>query len=297
MLTYSNDDTRDEYYRQRLVEVKVAKENADNAAVLSWLEGYEAMLLFGLANVLWFKTCAAFGIGQPESVEEKDYRDRLRLWLTEHMSIKNMQMFLKKFDSEKDGERRQDGNVWHAELIKLFYDDGTFGVAEVECKKTNEENIDIDIRLIDKDNPCEDVNIQAWYGMSRTGHKIRHMLHTGIAPDLDGFNWDNEHKALKHKINQLPKIGQNFVIHKSPSMALTHIKSHDLLTDYVCVLQVYDTHINCYCCSSFKYKATAQKIAKVLRLKLVPLEGDWPSKPDGMSNLAVATYGFDPLEP
>ena len=298
ILTDSVVGTREEHYRLKIREVEDAKRDNDNTAdVLSWLKGYEAVLLSALAAVLMYEMCDAFGVGKTESEEERACRDLLRCWLKEHMGIKNMGTFLQKFDSEKEGERRQDGNVWHAELIRLFCENGTFVVAGVECKIESRENIDIDIKLIDRDNPGEEVNIQAWYGMSETGHKIRRLLHTGTVPDLSGFNWDSEHEVLKDKIDQLPELGQNFVIHGAPSMSLAHVASHDLLTEHVCVLQVYDTHVNVYYRSSFKYKTTARKIANMLRPQMVILEDGWANEPGGISSLSAATYGFDPLEP
>lgn len=263
-LTGSYDGTKEEYYRQKIGEIEAAKKDASDL-VLDWLRGCEAILLLRLADVLWFQMSDRFGVGKTESEEEKVRRDLLRDWLKKHMNIKNMQVFLNKFDSEKDGQRRQDGNVWHAELVKLLYEDDTFTVDEVECKKVEDgETIDVDIKLTDKGNPDERVNIQAWDGMSRTGHGIRRMLRTGIAPDLSRFNWPDEYKDLRHKIDQLPKLGQNFVIQKTSNMSLAHVASHDLLTDSVCVLQVRDTHIDVYCLSSFRYKETARKIAKML---------------------------------
>lgn len=298
MLTGSYGGTSEEHYRQKIGEVEAAKKGASDL-VLDWLRGYEAILLLRLAHVLWFQMSERVGIGKTESEEEKVHRDSLRDWLEKHMDIKNMrQVFLNKFDSEKDGQRRQDGNIWHAELIKLLYEDDTFTVDEVECKKVEDEKtIDVDIKLTDKDNPDERVNIQAWDGMSGTGHGIRRMLRTGIAPDLSRFAWPDEHKVLRCKINQLPKLGQNFVIQKTSNMSLIHVASHDLLTDNVCVLQVRDTHINVYCLLSFKYKETARKIAKVLGREPKFFEDDWASGSDGMSKMLTASYGLDPLEP
>lgn len=297
VLTGSYGGAKEEHYRQKIGEVEAAKKGASDL-VLDWLRGCEAILLLRLADVLWFQMSERFGIGKTESEKEKVDRDSLRDWLEKHMDIKNMQVFLNKFDNEKDGQRRQDGNVWHAELVKLLYEDDAFTVDEVECKKVEDgKTIDVDIKLTDKDNPDERVNIQAWDGMSRTGHGNRRMLRTGVAPDLSRFDWPDEHKDLRHKIDQLPKLGQNFVIQKTSSMSLAHVASHDLLTDSACVLQVRDTHINVYCLSSFKYKGTARKMAKMLRREPKFFEDDWASEPDGMSKMSTASYGLDPLEP
>ncbi len=120
------------------------------------------------------------------------------------------------------------------------------------------------------------------------------MVNTGIPPDMSDFGWSKEHATLEYKINQLPKTGQNFVINKSPDTTLTYMKSYDLLTNRVCVMQVREHWVNVYHLSSFKYMETACKIIEMLRLKPVFLIDDWSSGPDGMSNLLAASYGFDP---
>ena len=295
VLTGSIEGTHEEHYRHKLDEVITAKSNTDNPVVLDWLKGYEAALLFRLGEVLQFQMFDAFGVGKIETIEEENIRDLLRQWLGNHIDIKNIDVFLHKFDNEKDGNRRLDGNVWHGELIKLFYEDGTFPIAEVEYKrKIKGKTIDIDIKLIDQNNIKEQINIQAWYGMSKIGHGIWRTLNTGTSSDMSGFTWSDEYATLQYKINQLPKRGQNFVINRAPNTSPTLISSHNLLTNRVCVMQVRDSHVNIHYLSSFKYKKTAHRIAEILGRKSVILEDDWANGPDGMSKLTAATYGFDP---
>ena len=290
--------TYEEHYREKIKECEVAKKNASEGVVLDWLKGYEAELLFRLGNVLQFQMFDAFGVGKTESLEEKDGRDSLRQWLGECKGVRNMSAFLKKFDSEKDGTRRLDGNIWHGKLIKSFYSDDTFLVTYVEYKRKREggKPIDVDIKLIDKNNPREQINIQVWEGTSETGHGIRRMMNTGIPPNVSGFDWPKEHTTLEYKIKQLPKTGQNFVINKSSDSTLSYIKSYDLLTNCICVMQVRESWVNVYHLSSFKYMKTARKIIEILGLKPVFLKDDWSSRPDGMNNLLAASYSFDPYK-
>ncbi len=152
ILSGSIKGTYEEHYRQKIKECEAAKKNANDNVVLDWLKGYEAELLFRLGRVLQFQMFDAFEVGKTESLEEKNERDSLREWLGECTGIRNMRAFLKKFDDEKHGNRRLDGNIWHGKLIKLFYSDDTFLVSYVEYKRKKKDgkSIDADIKLIDK---------------------------------------------------------------------------------------------------------------------------------------------------
>ena len=64
ILTGSVAGTREEHYRRKIREVEDAKRDNDNVVVLSWLKGYEAVLLSALAAVLMYEMCDAFGVGK-----------------------------------------------------------------------------------------------------------------------------------------------------------------------------------------------------------------------------------------
>ena len=48
--------------------------------------------------------------------------------------IQNLKILLHKFRCARDGRRRKDGNVFHTELVKMFYEQGgPLKVVAVEC--------------------------------------------------------------------------------------------------------------------------------------------------------------------
>ncbi|MYC78887.1 MAG: hypothetical protein F4W68_00005 [Cenarchaeum sp. SB0661_bin_35] len=273
----------EKHYKDRITEVEKAKSDTSNRWVLALLTGYESCLYSSIAEVLRFESCEYLGIGYDETPDEKAYRDGLREWLYAHKNIPHMDKLIQKFDTALNGNRRHDGNIWHAELVRLFHEDGTFTVEAAESDK-EEKQIAIDIKLLDKDNPDDIINIQAWHGMTGMGHHLRRFTNTGKHHPYK-FDWEEENKKLKKKIDKLPMQGQNFLIQKADQTALKYLTSYELLPDHVCILQVYDCGTHVYYKPSFKYKETVVRLAKILGKPYKIMEGDWSKKSDWLDRM------------
>lgn len=274
----------EKHYKDRITEVEKVKSGASDRWVLALLTGYESYLYSSIAEVLRFESCEHLGIGYDETPAEKAYRDELREWLCAHKNIPHMDKLIQKFDTALNGNRRHDGNVWHADLVRLFHEDSTFTVEAAESDKEDEGQIAIDIKLLDKNNPDDIINIQAWYGMTGMGHHLRRLINTGKHHPYK-FDWEEENKKLKKKIDKLPKQGQNFVIQKADQTALKYLTSDELLPDHVCMLQVYDCGTHVYYNPSFKYKETAVRLAKIFGRPYKIMEGDWSKKSDWLDRM------------
>ncbi len=271
--------------KDKITEIEKARETTNNRNALALLAEYESHLHSCIAKVFWVERCEYFGIEYDETPDEKAYRDKLREWLDAHRNIPCMKKLIENFDDVTDGQRRHDGHVWHAELVRLFYEDGAFTVEAAESDKVDERYIAIDIKLLDKDNPDDIINIQAWHGMTGMGHRIRYLFDTGVNRRPYNFDWEIENKKPKKKIDKLPKQGQNFLIQKADQTALKYLTSDELLPDHVCILQVYDCGTHVYYKPSFKYKETAERLAKILGKPYKIMEGDWSKKSDWLDRM------------
>ena len=226
-----------------------------------------------------------------ETVNESNRNDALELWMCRHLDrIQNLKILLHKFRCAKDCRRRKDGNVFHAELVKMFYEQGgPLKVVAVECDDI-EPGTDVDIRLGD------DIFIQAWRGKMPLDYELANMQLGRRAPiDID---WCEELKPVQKKLRQLPsKTGKGFVLNCVPdSHGFKPFPLHELCTERKCVMMMSEDKqcIDVYGTPDFMYRDEACQIARVLRRPLKFFLGDWNEMlAQGRDPISESAYGFD----
>lgn len=228
----------------------------------------------------------------PESCEERLHRDSLEQWLDDS-NIDGAGVLLGKLRASRDGPRRKDGDVFHAELVKLFHTDPDhiFKVAAIELSVEGSNSL-IDIKLDD------DIYIESWYGKTPYAHSVDENL-LGQTNGLEKLDWCIESKKIKDKMAQLPNEGAKcFLLEYNPGVALfvPYMYIRDALTTHKCYMVIYGDHINMYGNKNFEHKKEAHKIAKVLRLKPVPVWGNDSCGPNHMSSFTKQHYGYDPAD-
>ena len=230
-----------------------------------------------------------------ETVEEKNFRDSLDAWMSLHLNdIQNLKALLNKFRSARDGNRRKDGNVLHAYLVKKFYEHGGAPkVVAVECNDI-EPDTDVDIRL------DGDIYIQVWYGKMPAEDTLEDNLMRGVSGPMP-LDWCEELKPVLKKLKQLPsKTGKGFVVNVVPGIGgFVSPGLHDLCSERKCVMEINPNrlHINVYGKSCFGYRDEACQIARMLGKPLKFILGDWNEmQAQGRNLLGEAAYGFNVFE-
>ena len=229
-----------------------------------------------------------------ESDNERRFNDELEWWLNTHLDrIRNLRLLLHKFRCARDGHRRKDGNVFHASLVRLFYEyGGPLKVVAVECENTIESDTDVDIVL------SGDIYIQAWRGKMPLGHTIDWQRRSGDSTPLD-MDWCEELKPIEKKLQRLPSTGKCFVINCVPgTVAPPPSPLHHLCDERKCVMTMMafeeTPHIIVTGTSDFKYRDEACQIAKVLERPVRFVLGDWDElREQGHNPMLESAYGCD----
>ena len=226
-----------------------------------------------------------------ETAEEQNFRNSLEVWMELHLDdIQNLDELLYKFRFATDKNRRKDGHVFHAYLVKEFYEDkGTSKVIAVECNGI-EPNTDVDIVL------DGDIYIQVWYGKMPVGYAIEDRLMNKIDGPIS-LDWDEELKPVLKKLEQLPsKTGKGFVVNCVPGIGgPTSPELYNLCSERKCVMEMNPNrgHINVYGKSCFEYCNEARQIARVLNLPPKFILGDWKNvQKQNRNMLEESAYGF-----
>ena len=226
-----------------------------------------------------------------ETVDERNYNDALESWMGQHLDrIQNLQELLHKFRCSRHGRRRKDGNVFHAKLVRLFYElGGSMKVVAVECKGI-EPGTDVDIRLEG------DIFIQAWNGKMPLDHELPNIL-LGNSTLID-IDWCEELKPVLKKLRQLPsKTGKGFVLNRVPDIhGFKPSRLHELCSERKCVMMISGDkpHIDVYGTSDFRYRDEACQIARVLGWPLKFFLGDWNEmQAQGRDPIGESAYGFN----
>ena len=221
---------------------------------------------------------------------EERLGDLLVNWMEQRRSdIPNLVSLLDKFRKAKDGSRYKAGHIFHAYLVKKFYEnDGDLKITGVECNDI-EPKTDVDIRLND------DIYIQAWHGRMPVAASIGEYLAQKI-DDPPPLNWCEELRPVQKKLSQLPsKTGKGFVLNFVPGdISIPSPLLHDLCSERKCVMQISSNmhHIIVYGKSCFRYRAEACLIARALGRPAKFLLGDWKEiQSQGHDLLSEASYG------
>ena len=230
-----------------------------------------------------------------ETTDETAHNDELEHWMNQHINhIQNLEKLLNKFRDERDGQRRKDGHVFHAELVKCFYEqDSSLKVISVE-RNNIERDTDVDIELEDN------ILIQAWRGAMPLDHELGNIL-SGKRDRFD-INWCEELKPVLKKLRQLPsKIGKGFVINCVPNAnGFEPSPLYKFCTENKCVMMIRKDkpHIIVYGTSDFKYKDEACQIARTLGQPLRFLLGDWKElQAQGRDPIGESAYGINMSKP
>ena len=233
-----------------------------------------------------------------ESDDEREFNDELERWVGRHLDrIQNLRAFLHKFRCARDCRRRKAGNVFHAWLVRKFYEhDGPLKVVAVE-RQGIEPKTDVDIVLSD------DVYVQAWHGKISLGYTIDRQIWSGDNTPLD-MDWCEELKPVQKKLRQLPSnTGKGFVINFSPGMPPPpYLPLHHLCNERKCVMTMTkfngNQHIIVYGTSDFKYRDEACQIAQMLERPVRFVLGDWDELRKQKRNpMLESAYGHDPDQP
>lgn len=240
------------------------------------------------------------GWAQPgaESDDERKSNDELERWVDSHLDrIQNLRTFLHKFRCSRDGRRRKVGNVFHAWLVRQFYErGGSLRVVAVE-RNDVEPNTDVDIMLSD------DVYVQVWHGKVPVGYAMDQQMWSGDSTPLD-MDWREELKPLHKKLRQLPSnTGKGFVINFAPGMPPPpYSMLYQLCNERKCVMEMTEVntrpHIVVYGTSDFKYRDVACQIARALGRPVRFVLGDWDElRKQGRHPMSEAAYGHDASRP
>ena len=224
-----------------------------------------------------------------ETTAERDFNNALEHWMGQHLDhIRNLKILLHKFRCVRDGRRRKDGNMFHADLVRMFYErGGSLKVVAVECNDI-EPDTDVDIRLEG------DIYIQVWRGKMPLDHSLGGILCENRP--LTDMNWCEELKPVLKKLRQLPsKTGMGFVLNLVSGInGLEPPLLHELCSERKCVMRIYENkpHINVYGTSDFKYCDEACQIAQALKRPLRFFLGDWNAmQAQGRDPIGESAYG------
>ena len=230
-----------------------------------------------------------------ESDSEKAYNDELKRWMEQHQDdIENLAAFAHQFQFSRDGNRRKAGNVFHASLVRRFYEYGTpLKVVGVEYKNI-EPNTDVDIKLNDE------IYIQVWHGKMPVGYAIDKQIQFGDRSPLHA-DWDKEYVWAEKKIRQLPSnTGKGFVLNIQPGYSFPSPLIHDHCSPNKCVmiLSREALHTILYGTKDFKYLDEACEISHALGRPLRHVLGDWHDlSKHGRDPLHDASYGLSSSNP
>lgn len=159
------------------------------------------------------------------------------------------------------------GNLVHAGLTKIFFQDGAFEVTNVEVKGGGK---DVDIELDNK------INIQVWHGASTATHNII----KGKMSSLGGVpvDWDKDEKKIFDKLTQLPNNNPGFLINYNYHMGIQFMLPEwkQKIPENKAIIELF--HVNhgdgiqnearLHCSGDFKYTELAKKIATSLGFHL-----------------------------
>lgn len=231
-----------------------------------------------------------------ETAYETAHNDELEQWMSQHIThIQNLKTLLNKFRGARDGQRRKIGHVFHAELVRCFYEqDSSPKVISVERNDIERCTTDVDIELEGN------IFIQAWRGAMPFDYDLGNIL--SKRRDRFDINWCEELEPVLKKLQQLPsKIGKGFVINYAPNTnGLEPSPLYKFCTENKCVMMMRQDrpHIIVYGSSDFKYKDEACQIARTLGRPLRFLLGDWKKLQDqGRDPIAESAYGIDMSKP
>ncbi|MCY4489911.1 MAG: hypothetical protein OXC46_00425 [Thaumarchaeota archaeon] len=228
-----------------------------------------------------------------ETVAGKKYNDSLEEWLNQHLGkIPNLETLLHNFKDARNGQRRNPGHIFHAELVREFYEnDNTLKVTAVECKNI-EPNTDVDIKLND------DIYIQVWLGKKPAEYTLERNLTQGTNKSV---NWDESERPVLKKLKQLPSnTGKCFVLNGVTGISgIISPTIHELCSERKCVMEISSNghHINVYGKSNFRYSYEARQIAKVLKRPVKFFLGDWDNmQANGRDPIGESAYGINVLQ-
>lgn len=230
------------------------------------------------------------------AIEDSNATASLEKWMTDHLDhVKNMHKLLHKFRYARDDNKLKAGNVFHADLVRSFYEDRgphhPLKVIAVECKDTIEPKTDVDIVL------SGDIYLQVWHGKMPLGHTLDNRFWSNDNTQLY-IDWCEELKPVKHKLEQLPSnTGKGFVLNFTPGLPPPlPAPLYSLCSERKCVMTMtyYNDkpHIIVFGTSDFKYRDEACRIARVLKRPLKFILGDWDElRKQGRNPMNEAAYG------
>ena len=231
-----------------------------------------------------------------ETNDEKKFNDELEQWMDQHLDdIQNLQVLLHKLRCARDGHRRKVGNVFHAWLVRQFYElGGPLKVLAVECNDI-EPNTDVDIVL------SGDVYVQVWHGKAPLGYTMDDNMWSGENTPLD-MDWCEELKPIEKKLRQLPSnTGKGFVVNFAPGgPVMLHSTLHKLCSERQCVMMMgaSNHHVVGLGASDFKHRSEACLIARALGRPLKLILGDWNELgKQGRNPMYEMAYGHNPYKP
>ena len=231
-----------------------------------------------------------------ETADEKKFNDSLEDWMTQHLDkIQNLETLLCNFKKANDGLRRKPGNVFHAYLVKKFYEDGgNLKVISVECKDI-EPHTDVDIRLDD------DIYIQVWHGKKPAEYTLEQNLIHGINEPMH-LDPHEQLKPVLKKLKQLPSnTGKGFVLNFVPGISgIVSPTMYNLCSERKCVMEISLNrhHINVYGKPDFKYRDETCQIGRALDRPLKFFLGDWDEmQAQGRDPIGESAYGINMLQP
>lgn len=230
-----------------------------------------------------------------ESDSEREYVDELERWMEQHLDdVENLHVLLHQLRHSKDGNRRKAGNVYHASLVKRFYErGGPLKVVGVECSDI-EPNTDVDIRL------SGETYIQVWHGKTPMGYTMDKRVSRGDGTPIP-IDWDKELKLIEKKLLQLPShTGKGFVLNIQPGLSSPPQSLHNLCSPNKCVmiLQEETLYITLHGTADFMYLDEACKIARALGRPMRHILGDWNElSKHGRDPFTEASCGLNPSNP
>ena len=266
------------YWRSRLDKACDAVQEVPELAK-AWLDLYRALLHYKIGEMLWNRGNETFKVGFVEFADEKEYRDKLEMWLEDpDTKIAGKDKLLHKMRTDREpGERRKDGHIWHIELVKMLYESRMFKSVGVECKA---EGKSVDILL--EDECGKDIHIEAWDGMTEMTHSIRRMIQTGERFNMNKlgqrggedavFGWKYANRWLNSKVSQLPQTGRNFVVaqHTQHELRWQSMDGVDL-KDNICAIQIEPKVAFVWCKDCEIMGATSRSISKALGCEYCPM--------------------------
>ena len=266
-----------EYWQSRLDDACDAMQEVPELAK-AWLDLYRASLHFEIGEMLWQRGNESFKVGFVEFADEKEYRDSLERWLEDpDTKIVGKGELLGKIRTDREWERRKDGHIWHAELVKMLYESHMFKSVGVE-RKVGGKSVDILL----EDECGKDIHIEAWDGMTEMTHSIRRMFQTGKRFNINKlgqrggedavFGWKYANRWLNGKVLQLPQTGRNFVVapHTQHELIWQSMDGVDL-KDNTCAIQIMRPNALVWCKDHECMEAVARLISKALGCEYCPM--------------------------